>query len=188
RQRPGVPPPQRGRARARPPADGNNIGPNSTLPILARVMKDRRTYFQSSASPQSSESLQGVEAVVASRIFNAQEQIIGFVYGCRTRFTAHRGLGIGPLEAQVMQVLASSVATGLARQQHEAEASRTRVQFEQFVSAEVAHELQKNPQLLQGQEREITVLFSDIRSFSRMSERLGPKLTCELVADVMDRL
>jgi len=187
-QRSGATPGQRWMVQARYPDDGNTIGREFSLTILDKVMKERRTFFQSTASAQSSESLQGVEAVVASPIFDAQGQIIGFVYGCRTRFTSHRGLGIGPLEAQVMQVLASSVATGLARQEQEAEASRTRVQLEQFVSAEVAHELQKNPQLLQGQEREITVLFSDIRGFSRMSERLGPKLTCELVADIMDRL
>src|SRR5262249_56499414 len=101
---------------------------------------------------------------------------------------ANRGLGIGPLEAQVMQVLAASVATGLSRQQHEAEAGRARVQFEQFFSAELAQELQKNPDMLSGQEREITVMFCDIRGFSRLSEKLGPQLTCELVADVMDRL
>lgn len=87
-----------------------------------------------------------------------------------------------------MQVLAASVAAGQARQQREAESGRTRVQFEQFFSAELAQELQRNPALLEGQEREITVLSSDIRGFSRLSERLGPHHTCELVADVMDRL
>src|SRR5262249_21260195 len=91
-------------------------------------------------------------------------------------------------EAQVMQVLAASVATGLARQQHEAAAGRARVQFEQFFSAELAQELQKNPDMLKGKEREITVLFSDIRGVSRLSGKLGSQLTCDLVADVMDRL
>jgi adenylate cyclase len=174
---------------ARYPADGGNImGREFSLTILDRVLKDRRTYFQSSATPSTAESLQGVEAVVASPILDMQENVAGFVYGCRTRFTQHRGLGIGALEAQVMQVLAASVATGLARQQMEAEASRNRVQFEQFFSPELAQELQKNPTLLIGQEREITVLFSDIRGFSRISERLGPKPTCELTADVMEQL
>lgn len=170
------------------PDDGYNMGREFSLTILDRVMQDRRTFFQSSAAPSAtSESLQGVEAVVASPIFDQQENIAGFVYGCRTKFNPQRGIGVGPLEAQVMQVLAASVGTGLSRQQLEAEASRTRVQFEQFVSAELAQELQKNPLLLTGQEREITVMFTDIRSFSKLAERLGPKLTCELVADVMDR-
>ena len=181
--------PARWMVQSRFPDDGGNtMGREFSLTILDRVVKERRTFFQSSAAPAAtSESLQGVEAVVASPIFEPTGDVVGFVYGCRTRFTAARGIGIGPLEAQIMQVLAASVATGLARQQHEAEASRSRVQFEQFVSAELAQELQKNPTLLTGQEREITVLFSDIRSFSKLSERLGPKLTCELVSDVLDK-
>ncbi len=180
--------PVRWMVQARFPDDGNSMGREFSLTILDRVQKENRTFYQSSAAPAAtSESLQGVEAVVASPIFDTQNEVVGFVYGCRTRWTGPRGIGIGPLEAQVMQVLAASVATGLARQQHEAEASRNRIQFEQFVSAELAAELQKNPTLLTGQEREITVLFSDIRSFSKLSERLGPKMTCELVADVMDR-
>lgn len=178
---------QRWMVQARFPEDGNVVGREFSLTIIDKVLKDRRTYFQSSASPSSSESLQGVEAVVASPIFDTQENVVGFVYGCRTRFTANRGIGVGPLEAQVMQVLAASVATGLMRQQHESEAARSRVQFEQFVSPEIAQELQKNPTLLTGTERDITVMFSDIRGFSRLAERLGPKLTCELIADIMDR-
>src|SRR6185437_7104287 len=42
--------------------------------------------------------------------------------------------------------------------------------------------------VLDGQEREVTVLFSDIRGFSRLAERLGPTDTCSLVSDVMERL
>jgi adenylate cyclase len=53
---------------------------------------------------------------------------------------------------------------------------------------DLARELQKNPRLLEGQEREITALFADIRGFSRLAERLGPKDLVALVADVMDRL
>jgi adenylate cyclase len=76
----------------------------------------------------------------------------------------------------------------LARQEQEAEAGRLRVQFEQFFSADLARELQRNPRLLDGQEREITVLFSDIRGFSRISEKLGPQETCKLIGYVMERL
>jgi adenylate cyclase len=180
--------PGRWMVQARYPTDSTTIGREFSLTIIDRVLKDRRTYFQSSAQPSTAESLQGVEAVVASPIFDPKDEVAGFVYGCRTRFTQARGLGVGPLEAQVMQVLAASVATGLARQQHEAEASRAQVQFEQFFSPELAQELRKNPTMLTGQKREITVLFGDIRGFSRLSERLGAQTTCELAADVMERL
>jgi adenylate cyclase len=92
------------------------------------------------------------------------------------------------LEAQVIQMLASTVGVGLARVEQEAEAARLRVQFEQFFSADLARELERNPRLLEGQEREVTVLFSDVRGFSRLAERLGPAETCHLIAEVMEHL
>ncbi len=174
---------------ARCPDDGDSLGREFSLTILERVAKERRTFFQSAPNAGSAtESLKGVEAVVASPIFDPHDQVVGVVYGCRTRFTASNGLGIGHLEAQVIQLLASAVGSGLARQEQEAEAGRLRVQFEQFFSADLARELEKNPRLLDGQEREITVLFSDIRGFSRLAERLGPTDTCRLVSDVMEDL
>jgi adenylate cyclase len=168
--------------------DSDQLGREFSLTILDRVARERRTFFQSSASLTTTESLQGVEAVAASPIFDGRGEVVGVLYGCRNRHTTHAGVGIGALEAQVLQLLASVVEVGLARQQHEAEASRLRVQFEQFFTADLARELEKNPKLLDGQEREVTVLFGDIRGFSRMAEHLGPTDTCRLVSDVMERL
>jgi adenylate cyclase len=178
---------------ARFPEDEGGMGREFSMTIVTRVERERRTFFQSEGvAANSSESLQGIEAVAASPIFDVRDQVVGMVYGVRNRFTRMRGgstgLGIGPLEAQVLQLLASAVGVGLARQEQEAEAGRLRVQFEQFFSAELSKELQKNPKLLEGQEREITVLFSDIRGFSRISEKLGPQETCKLVAYVMEKL
>jgi adenylate cyclase len=177
-------------ALARFPDDGSELpGREFSITILDKVERERRTFFQSSAAATSTtESLQGVEAVVASPIFDPRDQVVGAVYGCRNRFNPHVGIGIGPLEAQVMQLLASAVGVGLARMEQEAEAGRLRVQFEQFFSADLARELQRNPRLLEGQEREVTVLFSDIRGFTGLSMKLGPTDTCNLVANVMDRL
>jgi adenylate cyclase len=169
--------------------DEDSLGREFSMTIVEKVAREQRTFYQSSASLASTtESLQGVEAVVASPIFDPRNQVAGMVYGCRTRYSRLNGLGIGPLEAQVMQLLASAVGVGLARQEKEQEAGRLRVQFEQFFSADLARELERNPRLLEGQERDITVMFSDIRGFSRLSEKLGPSETCKLVSDVMDRL
>ena len=153
--------------------------------ILEQVVRERRTFYQSSVSASAHSSLHGVEAVVASPIFDFKEQIVGAVYGIRTRAATAQDVGIGPLEAQVVQLLASAAGVGLARQEQEAEAGRLRVQFEQFFSASLARELERNPRLLEGQERDITVLFCDIRGFSRMAERLGPHDTCRLIQDAM---
>jgi adenylate cyclase len=158
--------------------------------ILRHVVQERRTFYQDSASlPTVTESLAGVEAVVASPIFDPHDQVVGALYGSRRlRYSDLRGSGIGTLEAQLVQVLASAVGAGLARLEKEAEATRLRVQFEQFFSPGLARELQTNPRLLDGQEREVTVLFTDIRGFSRLTQECGPAKTFQLVSELMERI
>lgn len=165
-----------------------SLGGRYSQSVLAHVVDQGRTFFQSPDEAMEAASLRKVEAVVASPIFGEEESIIGVVYGSRDLRSPTGRKGIDKLEAQVVQLLAGAVSSGLARVDQEAEAARMRVQFEQFSSPELARELERSPKLLEGQEREITVMFSDIRGFSRMSEQLGPERTYELVGDVMDLL
>jgi adenylate cyclase len=130
----------------------------------------------------------GIEAVVVSPIIDPHGDVVGAVYGQRYRNLGAEGPAIQPLEAQLVQLLAAAVGAGLARQHQEAEAARSRVQFEQFFSSALANQLQADPTLLDGRDCEITVLFSDIRGFSGLSEKLSPADTCRLVGDVMERL
>ena len=140
-----------------------------------------RGQFQSTTS-----SLLGVTAVVASPILDESQEVIGAVYGARRG--AGRSLEIRPLEAQLTQVLAAAVAAGLARLESEAQAARRRVQFEQFFTPDLAAALDRDPALLDGSEREVTVLFADIRGFSAVSEKMLPRLACELIRDIMEHL
>ena len=83
-----------------------------------------------------------------------------------------------------MQLLAAAVSANLAR----TTALRTRVQFEQFFSPELVRELERDPALLEGRSQEVTVLFSDLRGFTSLSQQLGAHNTCRLVRDMMERL
>jgi adenylate cyclase len=154
--------------------------------ILDTVARERRTFFQVGQLQSVAASLQGVVAVVASPILNESQEVIGAVYGAR------RGAGpspeIDPLEAQLTQVLAAAVAAGLARVESEAQAARRRVQFENFFTPDLAAALDRDPSLLNGSERDVTILFADIRGFSAVSEHMPARLTCELVRDVMELL
>ncbi|HEY4308044.1 MAG TPA: adenylate/guanylate cyclase domain-containing protein [Pirellulales bacterium] len=154
---------------------------------LAHMVEERRTFFRT-LDVATTQSLTGIEAVVVSPIFDPQGEVVGAVYGQRYRMLGTAGSTIEPLEAQLVQLLAAAVGAGLARQQKEAEAARSRVQFEQFFSSALANQLQADPTLLEGRDREVTALFSDIRGFSSLSERLSPEETCRLVGDVMERL
>ncbi len=168
---------------------GERGGREFSLTVLEHMAHEGRTVYQSAGSSLSATaSLAGVEAVVASPVLDSANRVVGAIYGSRAQVMALGAPGIGALEAQVIQMLACTVGIGLARIEQEAEAARLRVQFEQFFSADLARELQKNPRLLEGQEREVTVLFADVRGFSRLAERLGPAEICRLIAEVMEHL
>ena len=157
--------------------------------ILRSVVQEKRTFYRLFSSAGSAASLQGISAVVAAPVFDgAGGEVIGAVYGSRVARAGADNATIRPVEAQVVQVLATTVAAGMVRLERESELARKRVQFEQFFSPVLAAELDRDPSLLEGRDREVTILFSDIRGFSRMAERLGPRDTCRLVSDVMDCL
>ncbi len=168
-------------------AEGSHFGRVSQA-VLNQVQQERRTFYRGLADMQQSASLAQVDAVVASPVFDATDQIVGVVYGSRGITAGAKRPGILPMEARLVQLLAGAVSAGLARMEKEAEAARNRARFEQFASPVVAAELERNPELLEGTEREITVLFSDLRGFSRISEQLGARDTFQLVGDVMDKL
>jgi adenylate cyclase len=154
---------------------------------LAHVVEERRTFYRT-LDVASTQSLTGIESVVVSPIVDPSGEVVGAVYGQRYRNLVSEGPAIHPLEAQLVQLLAAAVGAGLARQHQEAEAARSRVQFEQFFSSALANQLQADPTMLDGRDCQISVLFSDIRGFSGLSERLSPAATCQLVGDVMERL
>src|SRR5262245_19298060 len=90
--------------------------------ILRLVAAEGRTFFQTFGKTSSTESLVGVQAVVASPVFDGQERLVGALYGSRLQRPKSRDLG--PLDAQMVQLLASAVGVGLDRSEQEAEATR----------------------------------------------------------------
>jgi len=157
--------------------------------ILKRVVDEKRTFFQALGTDMLTRSLMEVEAVVVSPIFGDEPtDVVGAVYGTRYHRLSGSTVEIRPLEAQVVQVLAAAVGSGMAREERMAEATRRYVQLEQTFTPELARELDRDPSLLEGRSREVTILFGDIRNFSRLSEKLGPADTCRLVQDVLEKL
>jgi adenylate cyclase len=173
-------------ARAARDDDGRpgTLGREYSQTVLRQVLEEKQTFYQDLALMQAQESLRSVDAVVVSPVFGLQDELVGALYGMRRRRKVLTDCKIQPLEAQLVQLLAAAVGANLAR----AAATRTRTQFEQFFSADLARELARNPALLDGRGQEVTVLVSDLRGFSTLSERLGPQDTCRLVRDLMERL
>lgn len=160
-----------------------------SMRVLMQVQSERRTFFQKFDNTDVGQSLMGLEALVASPIFDDQECVIGIVYGSRDmRAAGDEAKGIEPLEAQFVQLLAGAVSAGLTRMAKEADAARARVQFEQFFSPELASALECDSGILAAKDRELTLLFTDLRGFSKISERIGASETYNLLSDILDRL
>ncbi len=168
-------------------------GRSPSRQVLTKVERDRRTFF---LTPQQDveegiegASLVGLAAVVAAPILNERGKTIGALYGDR-RISPQPGVPpqITKIDAMLVELLATGVATGLARQEQERAAASARVQLEQFFTPELAHVIANRPELLEGQDAEISVLFCDIRGFSRVAERLGPAWTVKWINNVMGTL
>lgn len=155
--------------------------------VVQSVLNKKQSVLLTPQVQAAASSLYDVQAVVAAPIFEG-DQVVGVVYGSRSGASPTGLAEVTPLEAQVVQLLAAIVSTGLGRLRKEVEAAEARARFEQFASPELARELQHNPHLLEGTDREITVLFCDLRGFSSLSERLGAANSYRLLADLMDRL
>ncbi|MCH2115648.1 MAG: adenylate/guanylate cyclase domain-containing protein [Pirellulales bacterium] len=162
--------------------------PSQTL--LAQVRKEKRTYRHVPTNVHDiTQSLQNVSALVSAPILDRAGTVVGALYGDRRSSRQSSDFpDISPFEAKLVEVLASGIAAGLARVKEEQAAMAARVQFEQFFTPQLAAQLEKDPQLLEGRGAQITLVFADIRSFSRISERLGPALTMSLIQDTMEAL
>ena len=167
--------------------DAAHVEPSLTL--LEHARRERLTFYQAEGLADAAKSLAGVRAVVVSPVFDADRaEVIGAVYGAKMQRGAAETAQIRPLYAQLVQVLAGAATSGIARARSDAEAARQRVQFEQFFSRELAAELDNNPEMLTGHDCEVTILVSDVRGFSRIAERLGPRATCTMMGDILECL
>ena len=60
-------------------------------------------------------------------------------------------------------------------------------QFGQYIPPELVEQMNQSDEVfsLEGESKEMTVLFSDIRGFSTISEKLAPKKLCELINRIL---
>jgi adenylate cyclase len=152
--------------------------------ILEEVYRNKHTYWMAGDAPEGA-SLVSVEAVVAAPIFDRHGEVIGVLYGDRGQRGDSLGSRISKLDAMLVEVLAGGVAAGLARIEQEKVALASQVRFEQFFTPELSQQLTAEPDLLRGRDCDVSVLFCDIRGFSRISERLGPARTVDWIYSVL---
>ena len=89
------------------------------------------------------------------------------------------------LDATLMELLAFGVSSGLNRLKQERTALAAQTRFEEFFTPQLSKRLMNDDSLLKGQEREVTLLFCDLRRFSQVTEKFGHTLTVSWLNDVL---
>ena len=167
--------------------------------ILSSLLRDKRTVWGNPGQSMwdQAASLTNVQAVVVSPIMDRYGEVIGALYGDRRmRFDGKAQIPqITNVEAMLVKILAASIGAGLARaeqeqmaKQQEQAALAARTRFAQFFTPELSDRLAADPDMLKGRDTEVTLLFCDIRGFSRISQRLDPAVTMDWIGDVIGAL
>lgn len=158
--------------------DEGGSGREFSHTILQRVVEEKRTFFQSGGKMSQTESLQGVQAVVASPILDSADNVVGIVYGSRSYTMRTRD--IGPLDAQIVQLLAGIVGSGLVRLEKEAEANRMRIAMEAAAQAD-----QAKSKFLSSMSHELRTPLNAIIGYSEfLQEELGDAGHDEFIPDL----
>lgn len=151
--------------------------------IVVQVRNERCTLYHDAQQCDKDQA----EFVIASPVFDREDKIVGVVYGIRSTSGKNKRRGVRPLEALWVQLVAESVTAAGVRSELEADLVRSRVMFESAFAPQIVHQLLQDPTALAARERELTMLFADLRDFTRTSEHLGPRETYRMLSDVMNR-
>lgn len=100
-----------------------------------------------------------------------------------TIISFEQGVVLNMVHGMLSIVLSASDSFGIRHRMAEKDRRRIRALFGRYVSPHVLAEILKNPKqvTLGGEEREITVLFSDIRGFTALSEKTEPQELVEIL-------
>jgi adenylate cyclase len=96
---------------------------------------------------------------------------------------ARYGLLLDVIYPNVVGLIVYTVVIGIRYMTTDRDKRRVRRAFAHYVAPAVLAEIEKNPERLRlgGQEREVTVLFLDIRGFTTLSEKLSPTQVVEFL-------
>ena len=110
----------------------------------------------------------------------------GLFYGALQAYVT-QGLLLDPVYPSLSIFLLFLVSSLLSYLRSEVDRQQVKTAFGHYISPDFMEELTSNPDKLKlgGEVRELTVLFSDIRSFTKISEKLSPEELIQLMNDFL---
>ena len=137
---------------------------------LAEFQADSKTYY------------------VASPIRSEKHELIGALIGLRTKHHRNGRRGVRFLEAHFAKLVADTMSSALIRREQEVEIATQQAILSLAFPENIAKELIKNPEVLEGRETEVSVLFADVRNYTSITEAVGCNLSHQFISDVMEDL
>jgi adenylate cyclase len=162
--------------------------------LLRKVLQTKQVAVYPDPK-QGSNAIQGslvdLHIAIASPILDVQaddarqSQVLGVLYADRRLSnSSDRPPIVLEAEQKLVAILSTAVASSIARMKREQLVTK----YQQFFSPKVTEAISQNPVLLEGESAEVTVLFCDIRGFSKVTEKIGPKAAMNWVGETLSEL
>ncbi len=156
--------------------------------ILEKARLDRRIVIHPDAGHEDSEwalnSIQFLNAAIACPLLDDKREVLGVLYadrGSRSVFGAEK---VSDAEQKLIEILATGITSGILESKQEQLVTK----YQQFFSPKITEAIRRKPSLLAGEETNVTVLFCDIRGFSRIADKIGSARAMEWVSDTLSDL
>jgi adenylate cyclase len=169
-----------------PPPGPGGVERTPSTRVIQQVREGKTCWGPPESGSTDSGSIMNLSAVVAVPIFDSRRKVVGALYGDRHGQGALEVVLRGKSAERLVEVLAHGVSLGLTRQEQEEAALSQRV-LEQFFPPQLAARLVEEG-VPRPTETEVTILFADIRRFSRLSENLPASTTIEVCRSVLGSL
>ena len=113
--------------------------------------------------------------------------ILLFTTGFSGIFSVQKGILLDFSWTFISQILVSTIALYLSYKKQYKLRQQIKKQFEHYLDPRQVKQLQNNPDLLKlgGEKKEATFLFTDVRGFTNLSEKLEPKQVTEIMNKVL---
>ena len=113
--------------------------------------------------------------------------ILLFITGFLGVFSVQKGILLDFSWTFISQILVSTIALYLSYKKQYKLRQQIKKQFEHYLDPRQVKQLQNNPDLLKlgGEKKEATFLFTDVRGFTNLSEKLEPEQVTEIMNKVL---